>query len=180
MLSTDRLKLRQWREEDLAPFAVLNADPDVMRYFPSVRTRAESDETYARLHRHIEKHGFGFWAAEMIDTGQFIGFIGMEHCDYLPSGPAVEIGWRLDKSVWGQGLAPEGARACLAYAFSKLGLDEVVSFTADTNTPSMRVMEKIGMRRDEARDFDHPSVAEDTGLKSHVFYAICNTDPIGR
>ncbi len=179
MLSTDRLKLRQWREEDLAPFAVLNADLEVMRYFPNTRTRAESDETYDRLHRHVADHGFGFWAAELHTTGQFIGFIGMQNCDYLPSGPAVEIGWRLDKNFWGQGFAPEGARACLAYAFSKLGLEEVVSFTAHTNTPSMRVMEKIGMHRDIARDFDHPMVAEDTGLKPHVFYTISNTDPIG-
>lgn len=179
MLSTDRLKLRQWREGDLAPFAVLNADPDVMRYFPSTRTSAESDATYDRLHRHIEEHGFGFWAAELLETGEFIGFIGMQHCDYLPSGPAVEIGWRLDKRFWGQGYAPEGARACLAFAFSRLDLDEVVSFTAHTNTPSMRVMEKIGMRRDPARDFDHPMVEESSGLKPHVFYVISSTDPIG-
>lgn len=180
MLSTDRLRLRQWREEDLAPFAVMNGDADVMRYFPSIRTRAESDETYDRLYRHIDEHGFGFWAAELIETGNFIGFIGMQHCEYLPSGPAVEIGWRLDKNYWGQGLAPEGARACLAYAFSKLGLNEVVSFTAHTNEPSMRVMEKIGMRRDRSRDFDHPMVAEETGLMPHVFYAIGKSDPIGR
>lgn len=179
MLTTDRLRLRQWREEDLAPFAVLNADPEVMRYFPNTRTRAESNETHDRLYRHIDEHGFGFWAAELLATGQFIGFIGMQHCDYLPSGPAVEIGWRLDRRFWGQGLAPEGARACLAYAFSNLGLEEVVSFTAHTNTPSMRVMEKIGMSRDTARDFDHPMVEEETGLKPHVFYSIGNTDPIG-
>lgn len=176
MLSTDRLILRQWREDDLAPFAVINADPEVMRYFPSTRTRAESDETKERFTAHIDQHGFGFWATQLKSTGQFAGFIGMQHVDYLPSGPAMEIGWRLDKSIWGQGFAPEGARACLAFAFSRLGLDEVVSFTASTNMPSRRVMEKIGMKHDVSRDFDHPLVAEESGLKPHVFYAIKSTD----
>ena len=177
MLTTERLLLRQWQENDRAPFAAMNADPDVMRYFPATRTRVESDETYDRLHKHIAEHGFGFWAAELRESGKFVGFIGMQHVTPdMQCAPAVEIGWRLDKSVWGQGLAPEGARACLAYAFSKLGLDEVVSFTNVANQPSMRVMEKIGMTRDFDGDFDHPAIEDGSPIKPHVFYRIQSTD----
>ncbi len=173
MLTTDRLLLRPWRESDRAPFAAINADPDVMRYFPATRSREESDQTYDRLEKHVREHGFGFWAAELKETGKFIGFVGMQHVEPdMLFAPAVEIGWRLDKSVWGQGLAPEGARACLAYAFSKLGLEEVVSFTTANNQPSMRVMEKIGMTRDHEGDFDHPAIEGGSPIKPHVLYRI--------
>lgn len=173
VLTTERLLLRQWRDSDREPFAAMNADHQVMRFFEQPRTRAESDATAERLAAHIDRHGFGFWAAELQNTGQFIGFVGMENVTSdMPFAPAVEIGWRLDSQVWGQGLAPEGARACLAFAFARLGLDEVVSFTAASNVPSMRVMEKIGMVRDKGRDFDHPHVSETSPLKPHVFYRI--------
>lgn len=179
MLATERLVMRQWQASDRAPFAVMNADSDVMRYFENVRTRQESDETANRLERHIETHGFGFWAVELRQSREFIGFIGLEHVsDAMPFAPAVEIGWRIDKRFWGKGLAPEGARACLAYAFARLALDEVVSFTARENQPSYRVMEKIGMRRDKSRDFDHPLVDAASPLRPHVFYRIKSTDPI--
>lgn len=179
MLTTDRAILRQWRTSDREPFAAMNADPEVMRFFDRNRSRAESDATASKLEAHIGEHGFGFWAAELIDSGEFIGFVGIEHTpDNLPCSPAVEIGWRLDKRFWGMGLAPECARACLLYAFSRLNLEEVVSFTAASNIPSMRVMEKIGMKRDKSADFEHPAVPEEHPIRPHVFYRIGRNDPI--
>ncbi len=173
MLTTDRIILRQWRPDDREPFAIMNADPDVMRFFDKSRTRAESDATADRLEAHIEEYGFGFWAAELQGTEEFIGFVGMEHTPpELPCSPAVETGWRIDKRFWGRGLAPEGARACLLFAFSKLLLDEVVSYTAELNTPSIRVMEKIGMTRDKSNDFEHPAVPEGHPIRPHVLYRI--------
>lgn len=180
MLSTDRLILREWRQDDLAPFARLNADTEVMRYFPATLSGAETEAAIGRLSEHIASNGFGFWAAELKDTREFIGFVGMQHVpQILPCAPAVEIGWRLDKNYWGRGLAPEAARACLLFAFSHLGLDEVVSFTAALNEPSQRVMQKIGMIRDMSADFEHPAVSSRSQLRRHVLYRIDANDPIG-
>jgi RimJ/RimL family protein N-acetyltransferase len=180
MLTTDRLTLRPWREEDRAPFAAMNADPEVMRYFPSVQTRAESDASVDRLMARQEAHGFCFWAAEGRVSGTFVGMIGIQHApEAVPAAPAIEIGWRLDRAVWGQGLAPEGARAALAFVFFHVGAREVVAFTAVANTPSRRVMEKIGMTRDMEGDFDHPLVPEGSAVRAHVLYRIKATDPIG-
>lgn len=175
MLTTDRLILRQWRDDDKAPFAAMNADKDVMRFFPSVQSRQQSDSGVDRLRGHIEEYGFGFWAAALRESDRFVGMIGIQHASAeVPCAPAVEIGWRLDKSVWGQGLAPEGARAALAYGFAAEGLEEIVSFTAAINTPSARVMEKIGMVRDKAGDFDHPLVAAGHLVQPHILYRIKN------
>ncbi len=180
MLQTERLKLRQWAPDDLEPFARMNADADVMRYFERPQTLDESQALIARQKEHITQKGYGLWAAERIADNRFIGFIGLADVSSdLPFAAAIEIGWRLDKSVWGQGLAPEGARACLAFAFSALSLGEVVSFTAVTNQPSVRVMEKIGMRRDHSGDFDHPRVGVQSPVRPHVLYRIQVSDLIG-
>lgn len=173
MLVTDRLILRPWREEDCEPFAAMNADADVMRYFPSVQTRAQSDATIDRQMKAQAEVGYCFWATEKRDSGQFIGFIGIQDVpDYYGIGEGIEIGWRLAANAWGQGLAPEGARACLAFAFSKLQAPEVVAFTAKVNGPSMRVMEKIGMTRDLNGDFDHPMIEAGHPIRPHVLYRI--------
>ena len=179
MLTTDRLILRQWRQEDLAPFSVLNADPEVMKFFPSPLTTVQTERTMQRISADIETHGFGFWAAELRDTSEFIGFIGMQHApEDLEFSPAIEIGWRLKHTFWGKGYAPEGARAVLAFAYSELKSDSVVSFTASVNKPSQRVMQKIGMWHDEPSDFEHPSVQDGSSLKPHVLYRHKATDPI--
>lgn len=178
-LITDRVVLRAWREADAAPFAALNADPEVMRYFPSVLTREDSDALIGRIEEQFENHGYGLWAAEERATGAFMGFVGLIKLrDELPFAPGVEIGWRLAKEYWGIGYAPEAARAALAYAFAHVGADEVYSFTAVQNEPSIRVMEKIGMRRVEGGDFDHPLVSEESGLKRHMLYRIGAGDPM--
>jgi len=171
MMSTPRLLLRAWRAEDLAPFAAMNADPRVMRFFPSVLSEAETARLMERNAAHFERHGFGMWAAELRATGVFAGFIGL----FVPQfeahfTPCVEIGWRLAAEHWNQGLATEGAHAVLKYGFDSVGLAEIVSFTAEDNLPSRRVMEKIGMSRNPGDDFDHPNVPEGHRLRRHVLY----------
>ena len=172
-LKTDRLLLRQWQDSDYEPFAAMNADPAVMEHFPAPMTREASDGLIDRNKAFIDERGFGLWALEVIDTGRFIGFTGLS----VPSFeahfmPAVEIGWRLSKDAWGNGYASEAARASLAYGFGPAGLEEVVSFTATSNKPSQRVMERIGMTHDEAGDFDHPRLEPGHRLERHVLYRI--------
>lgn len=170
-LTTDRLLLRQWKDSDYEPFAAMNADPVVMEHFPALSTRAESDAVIERAEALFAERGFGLWAVEVKETGQFIGFTGLAvprfEAHFLP---AVEIGWRLAKDAWGNGYATEAARASLAYAFGPARLEELVSFTATTNKPSQRVMERIGMTH--AEDFDHPRLPAGHRLERHVLYRI--------
>lgn len=172
-LATARLLLRSWRETDLPPFAALNADPQVRRWFPGTLARPESDAQAAGLQRHIATHGFGFWAVEAPGVAAFIGMVGLQRVGFAaPFAPAVEIGWRLDRTYWGRGYATEAARAALAHGFGPLGLTEVVSFTVPDNLASRRVMERIGMRRDPSGDFDHPGMTEGHPLRRHVLYRV--------
>src|SRR2546423_7219905 len=160
-LSTDRLLLRQWRDSDREPYAALNADPAVMEHFPAPQTREQSDGLIDRNMPLIDERGWGLWALEVKETGEFIGFTGLSVPSFdAPFMPAVEIGWRLAKGAWGNGYATEAARAALAQGFGPGGLDEIVSFTAIPNVPSQRVMQRIGMVHDEAGDFDHPRIAD--------------------
>ncbi|HET7475280.1 MAG TPA: GNAT family N-acetyltransferase [Dermatophilaceae bacterium] len=170
-LLTERLLLRRWRPADLEPFAAMNADPEVMRYFPSTLTREQSKELVERIEQGFEENGFGWWAAEVRASGAFIGCVGLWWLTFAaPFTPAVEIGWRLARPAWGHGFATEAARAALAYGFDQAGLTEIVSVTAVLNTPSRRVMERLGMARDPAEDFDHPRVPAGHELQRHVLY----------
>jgi RimJ/RimL family protein N-acetyltransferase len=172
-IETPRLRLRQWREDDLAPFAALNTDPEVMRFFEEPLSHERSDAWARAIAAVIEDQGWGLWALERRDTGEFIGFTGLQVPRHeLPFNPCVEVGWRLARSAWGQGFATEAGRASLAHAFGPLELDEVVSMTAVTNLPSRRVMERLGMTRDEHADFDHPAVSAGHPLQRHVLYRI--------
>jgi RimJ/RimL family protein N-acetyltransferase len=165
-LRTERLLLRQWRDEDRAPFAALNADPIVMEHFPSTMTREASDAFVDFNIATIAERGWGLWAVEA--NGEFIGFVGLNEPQFR-SG--VEIGWRLAHGAWGHGYATEAARAVLEFAFAELGLDEVISFTTVENRRSRRVMERIGMTHDPADDFDHPNVT-DARVRPHVLYRL--------
>jgi RimJ/RimL family protein N-acetyltransferase len=170
---TPRLRLRRWRDSDFEPFAALNADPVVMRYFRSTLTRAESDAMVGGIEEGFARRGFGFWALEHLETGAFVGMTGLSVPGFdAPFMPAVEIGWRLARAHWGRGYATEAAQVALTAAFDRLFLDEVVAFTVPTNTRSRRVMERIGMRRDLAGDFDHPRVPERHPLRRHVLYRV--------
>ena len=172
-IETPRLLLRQWREDDLAPFAALNRDPEVMRFFEEPLTQERSDGWARYIADRIDELGWGLWALERRDTGEFIGFTGLQVPRHdLPCNPCVEVGWRLARAAWGHGFATEAGRASLAHAFGPLALEEVVSMTAVPNTPSRRVMERLGMVRDEAGDFDHPGVSAGHRLQRHVLYRI--------
>jgi RimJ/RimL family protein N-acetyltransferase len=174
-LRTERLLLRHWRPEDRAPFAAMNADPEVMEHFPAALARAESDAFVDRIEAAFAAHGFGLWALEVAHpgelSGEFIGFTGLS----VPSFeahfmPAVEIGWRLARPAWGHGYASEAARRALSAAFGDYGLPEVVSFTSVTNERSQAVMRRIGMTHDPADDFDHPRLPPGDRLQRHVLY----------
>lgn len=170
---TSRLILREWRDEDLGPFAALNADPRVMEFLPGPLSREESDAMAERIRGHFAEHGFGLWAVEVLGGTKFIGFIGLNIPKFEAHfTPCVEVGWRLAAESWGRGYAPEGARTALEYGFRELGLDEIVAITVPHNLKSRRVMEKIGMRHDLAGDFLHPNLAEGDALRRHVLYRI--------
>ena len=174
-LDTARLLLRRWVAADRVPFAALNADPRVMEYFPAVLTAAASDALVERIEQGFERSGFGLWALERRDTGQFIGFVGLSRPGFTahftaPSAPAVEVGWRVAADSWGHGYASEAAAAALAFGFEVLGLHEIVSFTARRNLRSRRVMERIGMTHDPADDFAHPALESTHPLSCHVLY----------
>jgi ribosomal-protein-alanine N-acetyltransferase len=164
--------MRAWRYSDRSPFAAMNADPEVMEHFPSTLTRRQSDALLDRCEAHLEREGFGLWATEVAATGEFIGFVGLVTLEPgFPFAPGIEVGWRLARHAWGHGYACEAASASLDLAFGALGADEVVSFTATTNVRSQRVMQRLGMTRDDD-DFDHPSLLGDDRLRRHVLYRI--------
>ena len=180
-LRTERLLLRAFRDEDLAPFAAINADPRVMEQMPGLLSREESDAMVGRIRAHVARTGFGLWAVEVVghgeeqgrEPGRFIGFAGLATVPFEAHfTPAVESGWRLGLDDRRLGYATEAARAALGFAFERLALREVVSFTTTTNVRSRRVMEKLGLTHDERDDFDHPRLPEGHPLRRHVLYRI--------
>jgi RimJ/RimL family protein N-acetyltransferase len=172
-LRTERLCLRRWRPADRAPFAALNADPQVMKHLPAQLTPEESDALAARIDAHFEQRGFGLWAVEIAGGTLFAGFIGLSVPRFEAHfTPCVEVGWRLAAEHWGRGFATEGARAALAFGFEALDLAEIVSFTVPGNRQSRRVMEKLGMSHDPRDDFEHPLLPEGHRLRRHVLYRI--------
>jgi len=163
--------MRPWRDSDREPFALMNDDPDVMRYLPAMLTPQESNALVDRIEAHFSERGFGLWALEVPDVAPFIGYCGLLQVRFdAPFTPAVEIGWRLAREYWDQGYATEAAKAALSYAFDQLKLAEVVSFTVPANARSQRVMERIGMTHDPADDFNHPLLPEGHPLQRHVLY----------
>lgn len=174
ILATPRLVLAPWTEQDLAPFAALNADPEVMRYFTKTMSTEESDALVDRLRGMWTEHGYGFSAVRRREDDAFIGMVGIQKVlnPAYPFAPAVEVGWRLAKAYWRQGYASEAARAALAHGFDVLGLAEIVAFTAASNLPSQAVMASLGMTRDPSDDFQHPLLPEDHPLRLHVLYRL--------
>jgi ribosomal-protein-alanine N-acetyltransferase len=172
-LVTERLVLRCWQPSDREPFAELNADPEVMRYFPAPLDRRASDAFADRIEAAFAERGYGLWAVEVVATGEFIGFTGLAWQTFEAHfTPAVEVGWRLARSAWGHGYASEAARAALEFGFGTAGLDEIVSMTTETNLRSRAVMERIGMTRRPEDDFEHRSLPEGHPLRPHVLYRI--------
>jgi RimJ/RimL family protein N-acetyltransferase len=151
-----------------------------MEHFPSTSSRAQSEEDVAIFEARFDELGYGLWAVEVPGVAPCIGFIGLNPATFAaPFTPAVEVGWRLARAYWGNGYATEGARAALNFGFDAVGLDEIVSFTTPANTRSWHVMEKIGMTRDPADDFDHPRIAVGHPLRRHVLYRISRTTSRG-
>ena len=172
-LATQRLRLRQWRTDDLEPFAALNADPEVMRYYPSTLDRERSDAFVEREARAITSRGWGIWAVEVVGEVPFVGYVGLAEPSFdAHFTPTVEVGWRLAREHWGRGYATEAAREALRFGFEELGLTEIVSFTTVANRRSRRVMERVGMTRDPRDDFDHPNVPTGSPLRPHVLYRL--------
>jgi len=169
---TARLRLRQWRDADRVPFADLNADRQVMQYFPARLSRAESDAMADRCQALIAERGWGLWAVETRSGREFIGFVGLHvPAAPLPFCPCVEVGWRLAARFWGQGFATEAARAALGVGFGQLGLDEIVSYTSILNLRSRAVMQRLGMTESE-ETFEHPVVPEGHALREHCLYRL--------
>jgi RimJ/RimL family protein N-acetyltransferase len=171
-LRTERPLLRPWRPEDRAPFAALNADPDVMEWFQGPLAEAQSNAFLDWIEQRFRENGWGYWAVEIPGVNPFIGFVGLSPADTTLGYPSVEIGWRLAAAHWGNGYAPEAALKALRFGFDHLRLDEIVSFTSVGNEKSRRVMAKIGMTRDPEDDFDHPRVPKTSHLAHHVLYRI--------
>jgi ribosomal-protein-alanine N-acetyltransferase len=179
-LRTERLVLRRWRLDDLDAYAALNADPVVMEYFPAMLTREQSRDELTRFDARFDERGYSLWAVDVPGVAAFVGFVGLNLTTWdAPFTPAVEVGWRLARAHWGRGYATEGARAAVRYGFEVVGLDEIVSFTTPANVRSWRVMERIGMTRDPADDFDHPLIPIGHPLRRHVLYRVSRTTSDG-
>ncbi|MFD7500627.1 GNAT family N-acetyltransferase [Streptomyces sp. NPDC059850] len=176
-LGTDRLTLRRWRDSDLAPWATMNADPEVREHLGDLLTREQSDASVARFQAEFDQRGYGWWAVEVQATGEFIGFAGLDEVDDGMPFTGVEIGWRLARSAWGHGYATEAALKALAHGFDTLGLSEILAVTTAANLRSQAVMRRIGMTRDVTDDFDDPT-APPGPLRPNVLYRIARSSRI--
>ncbi len=170
-IETARLALRPWRDADVEPWVSMGEDPRVMEFFASPPTREQSLRSAARLRAGLERDGYGWWVAEHKEDRAFAGVIVLIDVPFEAHfTPAMEIGWRLMPAYWGRGLATEGARAALSFAFGTLGRSEVVAMTARINVRSQRVMQRLGMTYDPADDFLHPLVETGHRIQLHVLY----------
>lgn len=170
-IQTARLSLRRWRDADRDPFAEMNADPEVMRYFPATLDRAASDAIVDRIEYLFDRQGFGLWALEVAATGQFIGFTGLNPMpDGVPGAGGMEVGWRLARGAWHHGYATEAARAAVDVGFTGAGLDQIWSMAAVSNLPSQAVMRRLGMT--PHANFEHPALAVGHPLRLHIAFLL--------
>ena len=172
-LKTIRLKLRNWQAEDLPRWIEMNSDPVTLKYFVRTDTKEESELSFERFKNNLELHEFGLWAVEEKETGNFMGFIGLSEkfIEGVSFTPCIEIGWRLDKEFWGRGYATEGALEVLRFAQEELKIDQIYSYTARINTPSINVMKKIGLIERPELDFDHPKIDAGLPIRNHVVFS---------
>lgn len=173
VIQTPRLILRLWEQGDRQPFFLINQDPQVVAFLRGTLTQEQVNDFMVAANAHQDRHGYTLWAVELKETGQLIGFVGLNYTDWPAHfTPAVEIGWRLGSQYWGQGYATEAAKACLKYAFDCCQLNEIVSFTVPANLNSIKVMQRIGLSRDPHGDFAHPKLPVDHPLSHHVLYRL--------
>ncbi|MCB9062064.1 MAG: GNAT family N-acetyltransferase [Halobacteriovoraceae bacterium] len=176
-IQTERLILRQWKNSDRDIFAQINADPEMMKFFPSTYDKNKSDNFIDKTIELIKKNNYGFFAVELKETKEFIGFVGFTDTDYEAYFvPAIEIGWRIHKKYWKKGLATEAAFSCLKYCFEKFNFDEIVACTATANRPSRNVMERIGMKQDLNGTFFHSQIPKGHKHSEHVLYRMRKDD----
>ena len=174
-IKTERLGLRRWSQDDIRPFAEMNQNPQVMRYFPNRLTAPQTEQFIRSIEHHFDTYGYGLYAADLITTGAFIGFIGLYTAVFKSDfTPCTEIGWRLDSHYWKSGYATEGAKACLHQAFTEYHLENVFSFTSIINKPSIAVMKRIGLRLN--REFNHPNIQAEHELCKHVLYSLSKAE----
>lgn len=173
IIETERLILRTWKKEDAETYFQINQDPMVTEFLPKALTMEQVNDFILSVNQHQTKHGYTLWAAELKETGELMGFIGLNYTDWESHfTPAVELGWRLGSPYWGKGFATEGAKASLAYGFKQCDLKEIVSFTVPGNVRSIRVMQKIGLIRDLNGDFEHPKLSISHPLSKHVLHRL--------
>ena len=173
IIETERLILRTWEKEDARSYFQINQDPKVIELLRGPLTMEQVNDFTSAMNNQGDKHGYTLWAVELKETGELMGFIGLNYPDWESHfTPAVEVGWRLGSQFWSKGYATEGAKTCLEYGFKKCGLKEIISFTVPSNVRSIRVMEKIGLKRDLNGDFAHPKLATDHPLSQHILYRL--------
>lgn len=176
-IMTKRLVLRPWQEDDLEPFAQMNADSQVREFFPATSTFEESVKENEAIISHFKIHGYGWWAVSEVNKTNFMGFIGLRHIDFPAAfTPAVEVAWRLFPTYWGKGYATEGAKASLRYGFEILKLSDIIAVTSVLNIRSQAVMKRIGMQHETGFDFDNPKLPEGHVLRRHLFYRVKKSD----
>jgi RimJ/RimL family protein N-acetyltransferase len=172
VIATERLLMRSWREDDLAPFHAICCDPQVMATLGPVMTLEETAALIGRVEAMEAEHGFTFWALERREDARLIGWCGVIRGTAGPIDGKAEIGWRLASDCWGHGYASEAARATLDWLFANLPDDRAWAITNAGNSRSRAVMERLGMTYRPELDFDHPKLAEDDPLRPHVTYCL--------
>jgi [ribosomal protein S5]-alanine N-acetyltransferase len=171
IIQTKRIGLRAWLEEDVEPFSRINADPEVMKFFPGPLSKVETERFVSAIENHFNEKGFGLYAVDELASCDFIGFIGLNTATFESDfTPCVEVGWRLSPEYWGKGFATEGALACLKKGFQEFSLEEIVSFTSAINNRSVAVMKRIGLKY--RMDFDHPRLDPKSQLCKHALYSL--------
>jgi RimJ/RimL family protein N-acetyltransferase len=177
VIETSRLVLRTWNQEDADAYFQINQDLKVIELLNGSLTMEQVNDFITTANSHNDKHGYTLWAAELKETRDMIGFIGLNYTTWEAHfTPATEVGWRLGSQYWGHGYATEGAKASLDYGFRECGLKEIVSFTVPANVRSIRVMEKIGLKRDANGDFAHPKLSAGHPLSQHILYRLNASD----
>ena len=169
IIKTERLGLRNWLPSDEVPFTEMCKDELVMEHFPKTLSEEETRAFISRLDNHFKQHGYCYFAVDILETTEFIGFTGFAKQEWKSEfTPCVDIGWRLKKEAWGKGYATEAAQACLEVAYSKFGLEEVLAFATDTNKASQNIMIKIGLQF--AGTVQHPAIIDDSRFEHCVVY----------
>ena len=173
LFTSERLGFRNWIDSDIAKMINISSDPDVMEFFPAIAKKTETVEFIDKMKLMYIEKGYCYFAVDQLKDESFIGFIGLCYQIYeSPVTPNVDIGWRLNKKYWNNGLATEGAKKCLEYGFNVIKLKNIISTTPKVNIKSIRVMEKIGMS--QLTEFKHPRIQSENKLSDFVCYEILN------